>query len=145
MARAHADEDAALGIVIRERREACSLHQKDVADRLGMNPVSYGRIELGTRSARASEILHIARILGTTADALLESAQPATVQQVVDYAQTAHDAALASMSEYASARAAALSAMEQKPQAVEVSGRTIKDALSLGASLPLPEELSKHV
>lgn len=92
--------DEALGQVIRERRKAMRIHQQDVAEQVGLAPVVYGRIELGTRPCRAMELWRISRILGTTVDDLLESVRPVTVEELIERAETARVTAVNAVDNY---------------------------------------------
>ena len=56
-------DDKALGAIIRRRRAAAGMSQKDMSERLGLAQVVYGRIELGTRAVRAIELRDIAAAL----------------------------------------------------------------------------------
>lgn len=51
------------GNYIKERRQNLGLTQEDVANKLGISQVAYGRYELGTREPNFSLILKIAEIL----------------------------------------------------------------------------------
>ncbi len=51
------------GNYIRERRTFLGLTQEDVAKRLGISQVAYGRYELGLREPNFSLILRIAEVL----------------------------------------------------------------------------------
>ena len=51
------------GNYIKERRTNLGLTQEEVAERLGISQVAYGRYELGTREPNFSLILKIAEVL----------------------------------------------------------------------------------
>ncbi len=76
------------------------IHQQDVAKQVGLAPVVYGRIELGTRPCRAMELWRISRILGTTVDDLLESVRPVTVEELIERAETARVTAAKAVDNY---------------------------------------------
>ena len=57
-------EDKALGAAIRRRREAAGIQQQVLAAEVGLAPGGMGRVELGTRPVRATELRIIARELG---------------------------------------------------------------------------------
>ena len=67
----------ALGAAIRARRKATGVTQQELAAVIGVAPVVMGRMELGTREVRASELISLSRALGTSADELL-GVQPLT-------------------------------------------------------------------
>ena len=52
------------GNYIRERRIKMGLTQEEVAKKLGINQVSYGRYELGLREPDLEQIIKISKILG---------------------------------------------------------------------------------
>lgn len=56
----------------RIRRDLTKFSQGDVAERLGIDAESYGRVERGTREAKAYEMVIIADMLGVPADWLLD-------------------------------------------------------------------------
>lgn len=51
------------GNFIKERRQKMGLTQEEVANKLGISQVAYGRYELGTREPNFSLILKISEIL----------------------------------------------------------------------------------
>lgn len=112
--------DRALGEAIRRRRAATGLSAKDVADRVRMNAAVYGRIELGTRAARATELGEIAKVLGVTADDLLRGMNPVTAEELVERAASHRDIAYAALHEYANT-------VLDAAQAVAGGGATIGD------------------
>jgi transcriptional regulator with XRE-family HTH domain len=56
----------------RIRKDLTDLSQEVVADRLGIDVETYGRIERGTREPRAFDLARIADILGVPAEWLLD-------------------------------------------------------------------------
>lgn len=100
-------EDEAIGAAIRHRREALHLPQNWVAEQVALSPVVYGRIEMGTRPIRATEIREVARVLGVTADELLRDGVPATVAELMELAVTRRAAAVGALTEFAGAVSAA--------------------------------------
>ena len=105
--------DKALGDAIRRRRNATGLTAKDVADRIGMNQAVYGRIELGGRAARATELGDIAKVLGVTADDLLRGMNPVTAEELVERAAALRDIAYAALHDYANAVLEAAQAVDE--------------------------------
>lgn len=104
-------QDRALGGVIRARRTARGLQQQEMAERIGLAPVVYGRIELGNRPVKATELRDIARVLGVTADELLLSMSPVTPEQQVERAAARRDTAYTALREYGNAVVDAIAAV----------------------------------
>ena len=121
-------EDRALGAAIRRRRGAMGMSQKDVADRLGVAGVVLGRVELGTRPCRATELRDIARILGTTADDLLRGSTPVSPEEVVERAAVQRDAAANALSEYGSAVLDAIAAVDDAEYGAQIDGHDMDGA-----------------
>lgn len=97
-----------LGAAIRRRRTTAGLQQREVAEAIGLATVVYGRIELGSRPVRATELRDIAKVLGTTADSLLEEVVPVPPEEYVERAVTMRDASYGALAEYARALLAAI-------------------------------------
>lgn len=95
---------------------------------LGLAPVVYGRIELGTRPARATELRDIARILGVSTDDLLFSASPVTPEQVVERAAARRDTAHRALRDYAQAVLEAVAAVEGSDHGAVIRDEQITDA-----------------
>lgn len=104
-------EDRALGAVIRRRRAAAGLQQQEMAERLGLAAVVYGRMELGNRPVRATELRDIAKALGASADDLLREVTPVTPEEQVERAVARRDTAYTGLREYATAVADAIEAV----------------------------------
>lgn len=96
-------QDRALGAAIRRRREALGLQQREVAAQAGLASVVYGRIELGNRPVRATELRDIAQALGVGMEALLGEITPVTAEELVQRAVVQRDAAAAALRDYGSA------------------------------------------
>lgn len=107
--------DQALGAAIRRRREAAGIAQKDLADTIGMAPVVLSRIELGTRAARATELLDITQALDTTPDALLRGVTPRSSAELVESAEYRRDAVVTAMRAYAEALVTVMTAVGSAP------------------------------
>lgn len=105
-------EDRALGVAIRSRRFTLGMQQQEVAERIGMAPVVYGRIELGLRPARATELRDISRVLGVSADDLLRSISTESPEQIVERASVCQIAAHKALQEYNSALDEAVNAVK---------------------------------
>ncbi|MDO3019333.1 helix-turn-helix transcriptional regulator [Mycobacteroides abscessus subsp. abscessus] len=93
-------QDRALGAAIRRRREALGLQQRQVAAQTGLASVVYGRIELGNRPVRATELRDIARILGVDMESLVREVSPVTAEELVQRAVVQRDAAAAALRDY---------------------------------------------
>lgn len=96
-------QDRALGAAIRRRREALGLQQRQVAAQTGLASVVYGRIELGNRPVRATELRDIAQALGVGMESLLGEITPVTAEELVQRAVMQRDAAAAALRDYGSA------------------------------------------
>lgn len=96
-------QDRALGGAIRRRREALGLQQRQVAAQTGLASVVYGRIELGNRPVRATELRDIAQALGVGMESLLGEITPVTAEELVQRAVVQRDAAAAALRDYGSA------------------------------------------
>lgn len=107
------NEDADLGARIRAARASAGMMQQDMAARVGMNPVVYGRIELGYRSVRATELRDIASALGMRTDDLLLS-RPLSAQELVSAAMSLKHKRDAIHEDFMRARTAALEALERE-------------------------------
>lgn len=128
-------EDKALGAVIRRRRAARGLTQQAMAERLGMAPVVYGRIELGNRPVRAVELRDIARVLGVSTDDLLREVDPVTAEEVVERAVAARDTAHRALREYTSAVVDAAAAVDESDHGALIDDEHLTDADALIAHL----------
>jgi len=124
-------DDDALGAAIRRRREALGLQQKTLADQLGLAPVVYGRIEVGSRPIRGTELGAVARLLGVTADDLLRDGVPASAEEMIETACTQRDAAQGALAEFAAAFARAAEAVASAP--LRLGRRRVGDAFELAA------------
>ncbi|BBZ83104.1 hypothetical protein MABM_30200 [Mycobacteroides abscessus] len=96
-------QDRALGAAIRRRREALGLQQRQIAAQTGLASVVYGRIELGNRPVRATELRDIAQALGVGMESLLGEITPVTAEELVQRAVVQRDAAAAALRDYGSA------------------------------------------
>lgn len=83
-----------------------------MAGHVGLTPVVYGRVELGTRPARAVELRDIARVLGITADDLLGDARPVLAEELVNRAEARRDTAYTALRGYAAAVVDAVDAVK---------------------------------
>jgi transcriptional regulator with XRE-family HTH domain len=127
--------DRLLGAAIRRRRVTHGLQQRELADAIGLATVVYGRIELGTRPVRATELRDIAKVLGTTADDILEEVVPVPDEEFVERAVTMRDAAYGALREYANAALSAVRVIPEsragvRPEGVETPLHTAEDVLT---------------
>lgn len=128
-------QDRALGAAIRRRREALGLQQREVAARTGLASVVYGRIELGNRPVRATELRDIAQALGVGMEALLGEITPVTAEELVQRAVMQRDAAAAALRDYGSAF-------------IEAAAAVIADGAFVGNGsndLETPSELAEYL
>jgi transcriptional regulator with XRE-family HTH domain len=128
-------ENRLLGSAIRRRRVSHGLQQRELAEAIGLATVVYGRIELGSRPVRATELRAIARELGTTADDLLEEVVPVPDEEFVERAVTMRDAAYGALREYANAALSAVRVIPEsragvRPEGAEDTLRTTEDVLT---------------
>lgn len=114
-------DDKALGAIIRRRRAAAGMSQKDMSERLGLAQVVYGRIELGTRAVRAIELRDIAAALGLSADELLRDMAPVSPEEMVTRAEARRDAAYAALHDYGQGFLDAVVALEESEHGAAVS------------------------
>lgn len=128
-------EDRALGAVIRARRKARGLQQQELAALVGMPPLTYGRIELGNRPVKATELRDIARALGVSTDDLLLSVSPVTPEQQVERAAARRDTAYTALREYGSAVLDAIAAVEGSESGAVLDEQQIEDAEDVAAYL----------
>lgn len=128
-------QDRALGAVIRARRTARGLQQQEMAERLGLAPVVYGRIELGNRPVKAMELRDIARVLGVTADELLVSVSPVTPEQQVERAAAKRDTAYNALREYGSAVLDAIAAVTTSESGAVLDDQQLDDGEDVAAYL----------
>lgn len=96
-------QDRALGAAIRRRREALGLQQREIAGQAGLASVVYGRIELGNRPVRATELRDIAQALGTDMESLVREVTPVTPEELVQRVVMQRDAAASALRDYGSA------------------------------------------
>lgn len=82
-----------------------------MAAHVGLTPVVYGRVELGSRPARAVELRSIARVLGVSADDLLGDARPVPVEEMVTRAEARRDTAHTALRGYAASLVDAVDAV----------------------------------
>ena len=87
------------------------MQQQVLAAAVGLAPGVMGRVELGTRACRASELRIIAKELGTTTDELLRDVTPLSTAELVERAETRRDIAYKGLREYAEAVADAMRAV----------------------------------
>lgn len=127
-------QDRALGAAIRRRREALGLQQRQVAAQAGLASVVYGRIELGNRPVRATELRDIAQALGVGMESLLGEITPVTAEELVQRAVMQRDAAAAALRDYGSAF-------------IEAAAAVIKDGAFIEGSndLETPSELAEYL
>ncbi|MBV0918044.1 anaerobic benzoate catabolism transcriptional regulator [Mycobacteroides abscessus subsp. massiliense] len=127
-------QDRALGAAIRRRREALGLQQRQIAAQAGLASVVYGRIELGNRPVRATELRDIARILGVDMESLVREVSPVTAEELVQRAVVQRDAAAAALRDYGSAFA-------------EAAAAVIKDGAFIEGSndLETPSDLAEYL
>ncbi|WP_100485892.1 helix-turn-helix domain-containing protein [Mycobacteroides abscessus] len=128
-------QDRALGAAIRRRREALGLQQREVAAQTGLASVVYGRIELGNRPVRATELRDIAQALGVGMEALLGEITPVTAEELVQRAVMQRDAAAAALRDYGMAFAEAAAA-------VIADGAFVGDGSN---GLETPSELAEYL
>lgn len=128
-------QDRALGSVIRARRKARGLLQQDLAVKAGMTPLTYGRIELGNRPVKATELRDIARVLGVTTDDLLGAVSPVSAEQQVERAAARRDTAYTALREYGSAVLDAIAAVEGSESGAVLDEQQLDDADDVAAYL----------
>lgn len=127
-------EDQAIGAAIRRRREAAGVQQQTLAAAVGLAPGVMGRVELGTRACRASELRIIAKELGISTDELLRDVTPVSAAELVERAAFRRDVAYKSLNEYAEALAVAMR---------EVSADEV--TLDNGDTLTSPADVREHL
>lgn len=128
-------QDRALGAAIRRRRESLGLQQRQVAAQAGLASVVYGRIELGNRPVRATELRDIAQALGVGMESLLGEITPVTAEELVQRAVMQRDAAAAALRDYGSAF-------------IEAAAAVIADGAFVGNGsndLETPSELAEYL
>lgn len=128
-------QDRALGAAIRRRRESLGLQQRQIAAQAGLASVVYGRIELGNRPVRATELRDIARILGVDMESLVREVSPVTAEELVQRAVVQRDAAAAALRDYGSAF-------------IEAAAAVIADGAFVGNGsndLETPSELAEYL
>lgn len=128
-------QDRALGAAIRRRREALGLQQRQIAAQAGLASVVYGRIELGNRPVRATELRDIAQALGTDMESLVREVTPVTPEELVQRAVMQRDAAAAALRDYGSAFTEAAAAVIQ-------DGAFVGDGWN---DLETPSELAEYL
>ncbi|MBN7524301.1 helix-turn-helix transcriptional regulator [Mycobacteroides abscessus subsp. massiliense] len=96
-------QDRALGAAIRRRREALGLQQREIAGQAGLASIVYGRVELGNRPVRATELRDIARALGVGMESLMAEITPVTAEELVQRAVVQRDAAASVLRDYGAA------------------------------------------
>ncbi|MGV0656753.1 helix-turn-helix transcriptional regulator [Mycolicibacterium thermoresistibile] len=121
-------QDRALGAVIRARRVGRGLQQQEMAEMLGLAPVVYGRIELGNRPVKATELRDIARILGVSTDDLLREITPVTPEQQVERAAARRDTAVTSLVAYGNAVVDAVAAVQESDHGALLGDAQLEDA-----------------
>ncbi len=107
-----------------------------MAAHVGLTPVVYGRVELGTRAARAVELRDIARVLGITADDLLGDARPVPVEEMVSRAEARRDTAYTALRGYAAAVVDAVDAVATSEYGAHVGEYRV---------LETPTDLMEHL
>lgn len=65
-------EHAAIGALLRQRREGLSLSQREVASRLGRTQAYIWKVEQGIQAIDLATLIDVAQILETTATELVE-------------------------------------------------------------------------
>lgn len=103
--------DRALGDAIRRRRQAVGLQQREIAEKLGLTAIVYGRMELGNRPIKALELREIAQALGTDMDALMQHTRHVSPEEMVERAEVQRDAAYSALKSYASSAVDAITAV----------------------------------
>lgn len=68
-----------IGNRIKQAREALKISQKDLAERLGMDPSQYSKIERGKVMPTLMQIIEISKIVGKTLDWLVSGNDELTV------------------------------------------------------------------
>ncbi|WP_157896105.1 MULTISPECIES: helix-turn-helix domain-containing protein [Mycobacteroides] len=106
-------QDRALGAALRRRREALGLQQREIAAAAGLASIVYGRVELGNRPVRATELRDIARALGVGMESLMAEITPVTAEELVQRAVVQRDAAASALRDYGSAFTEAAAAVIQ--------------------------------
>lgn len=127
-------EDQAIGAAIRRRREAAGIHQQTLAAAVGLAPGVMGRVELGTRACRATELRVIAKELGISTDELLRDVTPVSTAELVERAAFRRDVAYRGLREYAESLATAMR---------EVSGDEV--ILDDGDTLSTPADVREYL
>lgn len=128
-------QDRALGAAIRRRREALGLQQRQIAAQAGLASVVYGRIELGNRPVRATELRDIAQALGVDMESLVREVTPVTAEELVQRVVVQRDAAAAALRDYGSAFTEAAAAVIQ-------DGAFVGDGWN---DLETPSELAEYL
>lgn len=67
----HAELAQRLGATVREARRAAKLTQADVAERVGLQPEVFGRLERGAMLPSVPTLFKVGRVLGVSNDVLL--------------------------------------------------------------------------
>ncbi|SKU65107.1 anaerobic benzoate catabolism transcriptional regulator [Mycobacteroides abscessus subsp. massiliense] len=128
-------QDRALGAALRRRREALGLQQREIAAAAGLASIVYGRVELGNRPVRATELRDIARALGVGMEALMAEITPVTAEELVQRAVVQRDAAASALRDYGSAF-------------TEAAAAVIKDGAFVGDGwndLETPSDLAEYL
>ncbi|ORA63913.1 MULTISPECIES: helix-turn-helix domain-containing protein [Mycobacteroides] len=128
-------QDRALGAALRRRREALGLQQREVASAAGLASIIYGRIELGNRPVRATELRDIARALGVDMGSLLDEIAPVTAEELVQRVVMQRDAAASALRDYGSA-------FTEAAAAVVADGAFVGDGWN---DLETPSDLAEYL
>ena len=107
-----------------------------MAAHVGLTPVVYGRVELGSRPARAVELRDIARVLGITTDDLLGDARPVPAEELVTRAEARRDTAYTALRGYAAAVVDAVDAVKSAEYGVHIGEYR---------ALETPADLAEHL
>lgn len=102
-----------------------------MAERLGIAAVVYGRMELGNRPVRATELRDIAKLLGISTDDLLRGVNPVTAEEMVERAASRRDTAFTSLREYSSAVVDAVEAVTAADHGALIDDQQIDTAEEL--------------
>lgn len=134
-------QDAALGGAIRRRRKTVGIAQKEMAAKLGVVPAIYGRMELGNRTVKATELLVIANALGVSTDDLLRQVTPVTPEEQVERARARREAAYSALHDYGAAVIDAIDAIEVLNEYDEPIGAMIDEQKFVADAAELVEWL----
>lgn len=103
------------------------ISQQELARRIGMAPVVLGRVELGTRPARATELHAIASALGVSAADLLRVLTPVDPSWVVGRADSLRDMCQSHLHQYIQAFVDSVAAVRKSELGVPMDGDVFLD------------------